>query len=118
MLTGMGCPAATPGGQMGRVMQMSIAGGVMPTAGIAWGLVGAERTQPLPVTSKALLLHMGCTANEVWLSVGTLPRPFHAHLSPFSLPCASFQPSWTLAKLSGSVTASAYSCPVTRSEER
>src|SRR5579872_509084 len=37
----------------------------------------------------------------------------HAHLSPFSLVCASFQPSWTEAKLSGSVTASAYSWPVT-----
>src|SRR6266436_8931476 len=113
MLTGMGCPAATPGGQVGRVMQMSIAGGVMPTAGMACGLLGADRTQPWPVTSNALLLQRGCTANEVRLFMGTLARSVHAHLSPFSLPCASFQPSWTLAKLSGSVTASAYSCPVT-----
>src|SRR6266513_2581513 len=60
MLMGMGCPAATPGGHVGSVMQMSIAGGVMPTAGMACGLVGAERTQPSPVTSNALLLHSGC----------------------------------------------------------
>src|SRR5579884_859369 len=37
----------------------------------------------------------------------------HAHLSPFSDPCASFQLSWSDRKLSGSVTASAYSWPVT-----
>src|SRR5713226_6754809 len=86
MLTGMGCPAATRGGQVGKVIQISIAGGAMPTEGMTCGLVGAERTQPSPVTSNALLLHRGCTAKEVWLSIGTLLRPFHAHLSPFSLP--------------------------------
>jgi len=64
-LTGMGCPAATPGKQVPRVMQISIAGGVMPTEGIACGLAGAERTQPWPVTSNALLLHRGWIANEV-----------------------------------------------------
>ena len=36
-----------------------------------------------------------------------------AHLSAFSLLWSSFQPSWTLKKLSGSVTASEYSCPTT-----
>ena len=36
-----------------------------------------------------------------------------AHLSPFSLPDASSQPSCHEAMLSGSVTASAYSWPVT-----
>ena len=65
MLTGMGCPAATPGGQIPVVMQMSTVGGMIPADGIAWGLVGAERTQPCPVTSKARLLHSGCTANVV-----------------------------------------------------
>src|SRR5262249_58543793 len=51
-----------------------------------------ETTQPLPVASKASLLHNGCTAyaraprTMFWVFV-------HAHLSPFSLPCASFQPS-------------------------
>src|SRR5207245_11335149 len=38
---------------------------------------------------------------------------YQAHLSPFSLVEASFQPSWTEKKLSGSVTASAYSWPTT-----
>src|SRR5579862_4144079 len=37
----------------------------------------------------------------------------HAHLSPFSDVWSSFQPSCTDAKLSGSVTASEYSWPVT-----
>src|SRR3954471_13387146 len=37
----------------------------------------------------------------------------HAHLSAFSLPCASSQPSCHDAMLSGAVTASEYSCPVT-----
>src|SRR6185437_14090605 len=36
-----------------------------------------------------------------------------AHLSPFSLPWASSQPSCQVAMLSGSVTASEYSWPVT-----
>ena len=67
-----------------------------------------ETAQPSLPASKASLLHIGCTANwwpprvMFWVSI-------QAHLSPFSLPEASFQPSWTEAKLSGSVTASAYS---------
>jgi hypothetical protein len=36
-----------------------------------------------------------------------------SHLSPISSVAASFHPSWTEKKLSGSVIASAYSCPVT-----
>src|SRR5512140_2170020 len=113
MLTGMGCPAATPGGQTPYDWQTSVAGGVMPTGGMACGLVAAERTQPSPVTSKARLLQSGCTAKLVLLFMRTLPSFVQAHLSPFSLPCASFQPSCTVAKLSGSVTASAYSWQTT-----
>src|SRR6266850_5033019 len=113
MLTGIGWPAAIPGGQRPKSAQISLEGGVMPTGGMACGLVGAERTQPSPVASKARLLHIGCTANLVLLPMGTLPSLIHAHLSPFSLPCRSFHPSCTLAKLSGSVTASAYSWPTT-----
>src|SRR5919108_357798 len=113
MLTGIGCPAATPGGHTPSVWHTSIAGGVMPTGGIACGCVGAESTHPCPLASNALLLHSGCTANFVLLYIGTLASPVQAHLSPFSLPCASFHPSCTEAKLSGSVTASAYSCPTT-----
>ena len=41
----------------------------------------------------------------------------HAHLSEFSEVCASFQPSWTAKKLSGSVTASSYSWPTTMLHE-
>src|ERR1700741_3082542 len=107
MLTGIGWPAATPGGQTPVVMHMSVAGGVIPTGGMACGLVGAERTQPCPVTSNALLLQSGWMAKEVWLYIDTLPRSVQAHLSPVSLPWMSFQPSCTEAKLSGSVMASA-----------
>src|SRR5438477_9457425 len=109
----MGCPAAIPGGQSPKSEQMSLAGGVMPTGGIACGFVGAERTHPSPLASKARLLHSGCTAKLVLLFMLTMPSLIHAHLSPFSLPCASFQPSCTVAKLSGSVTASEYSWPTT-----
>src|ERR1700681_2594486 len=106
MLTGAGCPAATPGGQTPMVMQTSTVGGSMPVGGITCGFVGAERTQPWPFTSKDRLLHSGCTANLVLEFMETLAKSVHAHLSPFSLPWASFQPSWSEAKLSGSVTAS------------
>src|SRR4051812_5164236 len=70
-------------------------------------------TQPLPGASKSALLHIGCTAN--WCPPRGMFWVFgaHAHLSPFSLPCASSQPSCHDAMLSGSVTASAYSWPVT-----
>src|SRR5512140_2835673 len=113
MFTGIGCPAATPDGQMPVVMHTSTDGGVIPTGGMACGCVGADLTQPCPLTSNDRLLHIGCTANDVLLFIETLASPVHAHLSPFSLPCTSFQPSCTVAKLSGSVTASAYSCPTT-----
>src|SRR5438477_153852 len=77
-----------------------------------WAAAQRETTQPLPVASNASLLHSGCTANA-WPPSEMFCVSFHAHLSPFSLVCASFQPSCTDAKLSGSVTASAYSWPVT-----
>jgi len=67
-----------------------------------------ETTQPFPVVSNASLLHNGCTANA-WPPSEMFCVSIHAHLSPFSLVCASFQPSWKDATLSGSVTASAYS---------
>jgi len=51
----------------------------------------------------AALLHNGCTAN-VPIVVEMLPRPDHAHLSPFSLPPASNH-----ALSNGSVIASASS---------
>ena len=86
----MGCPAATPGGQIPVVMQISTVGGSMPVAGRTWGLVAAERTQPCPFASNQRLLHSGCTANLVFEFIETLAKAVQAHLSPFSLPCASF----------------------------
>src|SRR5690348_10099975 len=56
---------------------------------------------------------MGCTANWWLPSVMLDVVASQAHLSPFSLPCASSHPSCHVAMLSGSVTASEYSCPVT-----
>src|SRR5439155_2675325 len=77
-----------------------------------------ETAQPLPVASNASLLHVGWIANwcpaSAMFCVSGLPwLSFHAHLSAFSLVWASFQPSCTDEKLSGSVTASEYSWPVT-----
>jgi hypothetical protein len=58
-------------------------------------------------TSNASLLQVGCTANE-WPASVMFCVSIQAHLSPFSLPWASFQPSWFAKKLSGSVTASGW----------
>src|SRR4029077_5907514 len=99
--------------QRPSVMQISSVGGSIPVGGNTWGCVAADRTQPCPFASNDLLLHSGCTANLVLEFIETLAKAVQAHLSPFSLPCASFQPSWSEAKLSGSVIASAYSCPTT-----
>jgi hypothetical protein len=64
------------------------------------------------VLVEGLLLQVGWIAYwcppSVMFSVS-----IQAHLSAFSLPEASFQPSWTEKKLSGSVTASEYSWPTT-----
>src|SRR5579884_2686331 len=70
-------------------------------------------TQPFPVASNAWLLHSGWTAYWCEPSVMLDVLAAQAHLSPFSFPCASSQPSCHDAMLSGSVTASAYSWPVT-----
>src|SRR5437868_4678238 len=109
MLTGMGWPAATPGQNPPIGPHTSTAGGWMPAVGMACGLVGAFSTHPSAPASAARLLHNGCTANLVPLYMVTLARPVQAHLSPFSLVWLSFHPSCTEVKLSGSVTASAYS---------
>src|SRR5262249_4409386 len=83
-----------------------------PPSPAVWGRAQRETTQPSWPASKASLLHMGWIAN--WCEPSVMFCVFiHAHLSAFSLPDASFQPSWTVAKLSGSVTASEYSWPVT-----
>src|SRR5882757_1675441 len=72
-----------------------------------------EIAQGSAPASKASLLHMACTANWWPASAMFWVSGAQAHLSAFSEPCASFQPSCTDAKLSGSVTASEYSCPTT-----
>ena len=46
------------------------------------------------LASKASLLHIGCTANWWLPRVMFCVLATHVHLSPLSLPCASFQPSW------------------------
>ena len=65
MLTGICCPAATPGGQIPVVIQMSTAGGVIPTGGMACGLVGAERnirsrSRQMPCCSTAVARQKRC----------------------------------------------------------
>src|SRR5260370_8001829 len=94
-------------------MQISTVGGSTPVGGSTWGCVGADRTQPCPFASNDLLLHSGCTANLVLEFIETLSKAVQAHLSPVSLPCASFHPSWSEPKCSGPVIPSPYSYPTT-----